>query len=1204
MLQYYENKLQGKTTLKIEKQKPMYKNKNYFGKYLYKSVKTILNICVMVGLLLQMTAINTMAIEIEAINVSTIENKVEWGELKNFTDISKSYSEEIVDKIKAIKQQPDLYISNDVSREEKFELADKVSKVSEELVFQNIDEIDSRFEADQLLENINSADDYMLESLKQTRVIETHIASDTGLETVTDPSIIEEDDHLTTKSTWHDTIIPKSANQELSLEFVGIESTEGDDQGQKTNYKIGYDPVGANRSSASYEENKVLYSDFWDNVDLIYTTRPEGIKEDIILKNNNTRQINSKSSGYMGSGNWLFFYELDLENVTVVEEDGQIKFVNKNGSAQAVITSPFMVDNNGEVSENAYFELLTKDEYKAGYQIDMNKFNLEDKIDIESGREEADDNEELDEIIEEELDQTLPALDHIEEDQTSTITSIFQKSLWTRFWEGVVDWWRFATGLLSNSKAQESEGGEYAGESEESIDEESIENLDNEFDQTKAPIEKIGLEEEEKPEEETIESEYKYLVLAVNTADLEYPIDIDPTTYILTTSDVYNTANGKLLSNDITDVVLYDTTAELTSNYSNNKELKSTLALNNSIGLLNPSDLKGLWTFDENDLTITVEDDSSTPADGTRSGDGSDEPEYVTGQVNTALDFQSANNEYVDMGDDDDFSFVGDFAISVWVNPDNLDTVYPVLSKGQTATDREYYLGVTVDGQVEFKAWQLNSNNLHFSLTTPKQVIKPGEWTHIVVTNDSGTEAKLYIDDVARAETTGYTGSMGNDGENFQVGRGNDGTSLYHFEGKIDEVKLYATDLTQNEILNLYENAKSKLVGWWNMQEGGTDYSGQINHGTLTGTTFNANGKVAGDRQFTTSDNINLGNNFSLSPLDHSSVEAWIKTNSSGTIVIKDNEYELEICPDGKATFNVYANSQWQGVAGTGDACTDTPTPIINDNNWHHVVGTYDGSYIRVYVDGKQEAYYYFQGDITRTSNNAVVGNNTYTGEIDELAIYNRILSADEAKQHYDQSYTNRISSITNFDGVINFADYSQLALDDLRVETGGVLKVSGTDKDGKDLIENIKLHSGNIVRVLSSNRFKSITQLESLNEYGEATGEKLQITDGRLIAFSPFHDSNWRHGINLVDDGVTGLWHFDEGSGSTIADSSGANNAGFLAGGESTEWKYSREIDLTPATPLDDFQVKIELPSTFDYRNAQDDGGDLRFYDINDIEQ
>ncbi|MCX7590620.1 MAG: DUF2341 domain-containing protein [Kiritimatiellae bacterium] len=65
---------------------------------------------------------------------------------------------------------------------------------------------------------------------------------------------------------------------------------------------------------------------------------------------------------------------------------------------------------------------------------------------------------------------------------------------------------------------------------------------------------------------------------------------------------------------------------------------------------------------------------------------------------------------------------------------------------------------------------------------------------------------------------------------------------------------------------------------------------------------------------------------------------------------------------------------------------------------------------------------------------------------------------------------------------------------------------------------------------------------------------------------------------------------------------------AGFLwpspASAVYPEWAYKRTITLSPATPTNDYQVKIVLTTaTFDYGRCDADGDDLRFTDMSDVE-
>jgi|GEM_PF-1423967 len=1176
-------------------------------KQIYNFFKYVFLFGVILSLVLQSVA--AFALEIQPISSQSITEKQEWGDLVKFNQIGDSYSDQVVEKIRQINNQPELLIDNqNLSAAEKSKIAQEASNAPDKVLFKSIEDLDTKFENSEFFNNLNQAEEEVIDNLKQANVIKTFIDPATGLETVADPNLVEENGQIKTKATPAEIALPTNPRtDEIDLIFAGIET---DNQVAKTiEYSVSFDPIGANQTQVEFENNIAVYNNQWDNVDVVLTTQPNGVKEDIILKSKQSRQITRKNSGYHGDNNWIFYYQLDLANVYPRTNNGQIEFVNSQGSVVATVTNPFLIDNSGEISQNAYYELLTKDQYENGYEIDTERFDLS----IKNRPEESDLTPTID--VEPEVDQSLPTESDITPtaSEESSIQSAPATGFWENFWGSIKAFFEATVQLVAPTAAQsEDVPGEETNDGgliDQIIDEigDVLPDItidpsgySEELDQTLPPVEQIGLEEliKEESTQKITENDYEYLALVVNTVNLEYPIDIDPTTYILTGTDLINTANGQLLSNEISDVKLYDTTAEPTSNYTYNKELKTTLALNNSIGALNPDNLIALYTFDENDLSVAVEDDVTVSAvNGSQSG----EPGYVSGQVNSALEFYGSD-EYVNFTDNDKFTFSGDFSFSTWINPDDFDARHPILSKG-TASNWEYNLEVTTDAAIEFTARALNGTQL-YQVSTPNNVIKPYQWSHVVVTrDDSEDNLSIYINNTLLVSDNSASGQMANGSADFQIAR-TAHTSGAFFDGKIDDVRLFSDVLTQSEILNIYENGKSKLIGWWNMTDQ-YDYSGYLNHGSFTGTTVNNNGKVDSSRIFGSSDLVNLSNNYSLSPSENMTIEAWVNTESAGTIINKQDEYSLAICADGRPMFSIYTNGQWQNNLGTTDACSGATYQTVNDNNWHHIAGSYDGEYIRLFIDGKQVGHYYFAGEIARTSYSAFISPDTFVGEIDEVAIYNRSLSGDELLAHYNQSYQTRIANILNFDNPIEFTEFAQLAFDNLIVTVPGVLQVKGLDKDGNEISEKIKFRAGEITRQLSSNHYRTITEMNSLNYNGDSVGAKLQIAQGSLKAFSPFHDANWRYGISKVDDRVTGVWHFDEGAGSVAYDSSNTFNDAFLAGGKTGSWEFSRELDMTPATPIDNYQVKLILdPSTFDYGNAQDDGGDLRFYDSNNIEQ
>jgi hypothetical protein len=76
-------------------------------------------------------------------------------------------------------------------------------------------------------------------------------------------------------------------------------------------------------------------------------------------------------------------------------------------------------------------------------------------------------------------------------------------------------------------------------------------------------------------------------------------------------------------------------------------------------------------------------------------------------------------------------------------------------------------------------------------------------------------------------------------------------------------------------------------------------------------------------------------------------------------------------------------------------------TAALPVNTWSHVAGTYDGTTLRLYVNGTQVTSKAVTGSIVSSTGPLRIGGNSIWGEyfrgrIDEVRIYNRALSAPE----------------------------------------------------------------------------------------------------------------------------------------------------------------------------------------------------------------
>jgi hypothetical protein len=81
------------------------------------------------------------------------------------------------------------------------------------------------------------------------------------------------------------------------------------------------------------------------------------------------------------------------------------------------------------------------------------------------------------------------------------------------------------------------------------------------------------------------------------------------------------------------------------------------------------------------------------------------------------------------------------------------------------------------------------------------------------------------------------------------------------------------------------------------------------------------------------------------------------------------------------------------------------PDDFIDE--WNLVTAVYDGTNLRVYLNGYEEDFLAKTGNITATDTVCRVGNDTGTnyfdGDIDDVRVYNRALTAIQVEALYNQ---------------------------------------------------------------------------------------------------------------------------------------------------------------------------------------------------------
>ncbi len=210
------------------------------------------------------------------------------------------------------------------------------------------------------------------------------------------------------------------------------------------------------------------------------------------------------------------------------------------------------------------------------------------------------------------------------------------------------------------------------------------------------------------------------------------------------------------------------------------------------------------------------------------------------------------------------------------------------------------------------------------------------------------------------------------------------------------------------------------LVGYWKFDEtSGTsaaDSSGSGNTGTVNGGAVWTTGKTNGALSFDgVNDLVNAGSASSLDDLTSFTYSAWVyKTAQDGAIISKRNPYSgsgkyFAVDSAGGANGIKFTVDRSSSMAFAGNA------NVLPSNAWYFVAATYssiDGP--RIYVNGTEISYSTrLVGSGSETSDAAsslTIGSayNTpaylFSGKIDEVRIYSRVLSASEVSELYTAS--------------------------------------------------------------------------------------------------------------------------------------------------------------------------------------------------------
>jgi concanavalin A-like lectin/glucanase superfamily protein len=364
------------------------------------------------------------------------------------------------------------------------------------------------------------------------------------------------------------------------------------------------------------------------------------------------------------------------------------------------------------------------------------------------------------------------------------------------------------------------------------------------------------------------------------------------------------------------------------------------------------------------------------------------------------------------------------------------------------------------DGNSSAGWWlDMNVGNNDFCLTIVRgsnNMDQCSEWAHIAATWDGtltdGSGVHLYINgaEVPKdgASDTASGTHASDAAERLYISR-DDGGVAGQFTGLMDDVRVYNRVLSADDIKRLYNigstltfgapnssgSLSQGLVGYWSFNGGDIaidntggmrayDRSGFGNHSARS-SAANAPARIPGrlgqalDYVGDSSDTIEINPASSINDMAQVSGSLWLYTRDTldfNSILNKwsDNTnldgWGLEDC--GCGTDNL----GFEAGFNTNSFFIETTNAPIKRDRWQHIAFTWggagDGSDFRFYVDGVlvTSTNLVSTGSNGRSSDAARdlhIGSNDsggsgWDGSIDEVRVYNRVLSADEIKRLYN----------------------------------------------------------------------------------------------------------------------------------------------------------------------------------------------------------
>ena len=364
----------------------------------------------------------------------------------------------------------------------------------------------------------------------------------------------------------------------------------------------------------------------------------------------------------------------------------------------------------------------------------------------------------------------------------------------------------------------------------------------------------------------------------------------------------------------------------------------------------------------------------------------------------------SGTDDKITIADDSSLDITGSWTCSAWIKVGSGTSGYDrIVGKQHTNSSCNY--GIGLQNGIEFGAFLNNGSGGGFSAVYDSDNLVVGQWHHVAGVWDT-EKLYAYVDGQLKAtsaDLSSTNSALANDGE-LLIGV-NQSNGAEYFKGDISSVSVHKTRLPENDIAIM---SKSRFRPTRDYMLKQVDFDG-IN------------------------DTINISHSSDYKPTTAITVSSWYKpTDHSNWGKIICVPYALSGWSIPYFSYALSSTDSTSGKPAFGGAFTNsgtygtvTATTVMDLNEWYHIVGTYDGTSLKIYVNGVLENTSSRTGDIYYPvdANIQIGGRGEYSsGEFTEgcmvsVAVYSDAKDADFIYAQYAKGLFGDWSADTNLSG-------------------------------------------------------------------------------------------------------------------------------------------------------------------------------------------